>query len=200
MGRVSKDPSTLESSVQCQLETVNTHCKEVKGLKQLITDRELQLNDWAVDTLQQELCSLGFSGFVKFPHNAFSLYGNSRPDFAFFKQLGNKVLGGVLMEQETVDTIYGSTLEFKVEFTSMKLSQAFANMVRVAHDMLCDALKRGKVVNSVKVYGLVVFHKVERCLPMMYCCDFTNNCYQIEVGQETDFYNGLHLLYSVKLY
>ena len=35
MDKVNKDPSQLESSVQCQLEAVNTHCKEVKSLKQL---------------------------------------------------------------------------------------------------------------------------------------------------------------------
>ena len=56
-----------------------------------------------------------------------------RPDFAIFKQVGNEVLGGVLIEPGIMDTIYESTLEFKVEFLSMKLLQAFASMVRVAH-------------------------------------------------------------------
>ena len=43
-----------------------------------------------------------------------------------------------------MDTIYESTLEVKEEFSSMKSSQAIANMVRVAHDMLFDALKQGR--------------------------------------------------------
>ena len=59
MDKVNEDPSQLECSVQCQLEAANTHCKEVKNLKQLVSNRELQLNDWAVDTLKEELCTLG---------------------------------------------------------------------------------------------------------------------------------------------
>ena len=63
MDKVNEDPSHLESSVQCQLEAVNTHCKEVKNLKQLVSTRELQLNDWAVDTLKEELWFLHLSNF-----------------------------------------------------------------------------------------------------------------------------------------
>ena len=90
------------------------------------------------------------------------------------------------MEQD----LFGSMIEFKVDSSLIKLSQAFANMVRVAHDMIYDTLKRGEIVNTIKVYGLVVCHKEEKCLPMTYCCDFTKNWYQIDVGQETDFYKA----------
>ena len=61
-------------------------------------------------------------------------------------------------------------------------------MVRVGNDMLCDTLKRGKIANEIVVYGFVASHKHERCLPMKYTVDFSNNCNLIEVGEEAEFY------------
>ena len=61
------------------------------------------------------------------------LFGKSRPDFAFYKQIGNELTGGMIIE---LDSLYGSTLEFKKDSSLLKLAQAFANMVRVANDLL----------------------------------------------------------------
>ena len=131
------NPDQLKASMELQFELVNTFCIEVRNLDQLAASREIQLNDWATDDLKKELNSLGFSAKVEFPHNRYSLFGKSRPDFAFLKETNSELHGGLLMDQET---IYGGTLEFKVDSLTSKLPQGFANMVRVGNDMLYDTL------------------------------------------------------------
>jgi len=100
-------------------------------------------------------------------------------------------MGGMLMES---DSLYGSTLEFKRNSLLLKLAQAFANMIKIANDLLFDALKRGKVINTIVVYGLVVYYNEEQCLPMRCICDFSKNYYIIEVGQEIEFYYAFSLV------
>lgn len=191
VARIQTDPSQLVKSISDQFNVVENHCKEIRNLDPLVPEREIQLNEWAIPALKKELALLGFTSQVTFPHNDYSLFGKSRPDFAFYKQIGNELTGGMIIES---DSLYGSTLEFKKDSSLLKLAQAFANMVRVANDLLLDALKRGKVINAIVVYGLVVYHDEKQCLPMRYICDFSKNYYIIEVGQETEFYQAFSLV------
>ena len=87
------------------------------------------------------------------------------------------------------DVICGGTLEFKVDSSSLKLAQVFTNMVRVANDLLVNALKRGKLIENIVIYGLAVFHKNKQCLPMRYTCDLKKNYSRFEVGELCNFFN-----------
>ena len=181
LDKVKDDPGMLQSSVLEQLKVVNNHCSKVRSLKQLITDKELQLNKWTNEILEQQLSTLGFISAVEFP-----LFGKSRPDFAFYKHIDSQRLGGVYVQS---DVICGGALEFKVDSSSLKLAQVFANMVRVANDILVHALKRGKLIENIVIYGLAVFHKNKQCLPMRYTCDLKKNCILFEVGELCNFFN-----------
>ena len=104
--KVKDDPCMLQSCVQEQLKVVNNHCSKVRSLKLLITNKELQLNKWANETLEQQLSTLGFIPAVEFPHNPYSLFGKSRPDFAFYKQIDSQRLGGVYVQSDAVFVHY----------------------------------------------------------------------------------------------
>ena len=43
------------------------------------------------------------------------------------------------------------------------LSQAFGDMIRVSNNLLIDALKRGMVVESISMYGLLMAHNKRVC-------------------------------------
>jgi len=99
---------------------VNNYCSKVRSLKLLTTDKELQLNKWANDALEQQLSTLGFISAVEFPHNPYTLFGKSRPDFTFYKQIDSQRLGGLYVQS---DDICGGALEFKVDSSSLKFAQ-----------------------------------------------------------------------------
>ena len=64
--------------------------------------------------------------------------------------------------------MYSGALEFKLDIRCEPkriYPQAFADMVRVAHDILIDALKVGKVVDDVVVYALLVGYDKQDCIP-----------------------------------
>ena len=55
----------------------------------------------------------------------------------------------------------GAAIEFKIHDDDgvRRLLQAFANMIRASHDLMFDGLKVGKMIDSVVVYGLLVFER-----------------------------------------
>ena len=105
--------------------------------------------------LEDELDQLNFKTNREFHHNNFSLFGKSRPDFAFFKKDGNWIKAGVIIQparELTEVNMCGAALEFKLDIAhnpQRVYPQAFADMVRVANDLIIDVLSVGKVVDEV---------------------------------------------------
>ena len=67
------------------------------------------------------------------------------------------------------------------------LPQAFADMVRVASNMLIDSLIRGKIVDTITICGLLVSYNKEYTVTLKY---FDGNIYKIQVG-ERDFFDKI---------
>ena len=69
----------------------------------------------------------------------------------------------------------GAALEFKLDIAhnpQRVYPQAIANMVRVANDLIVDALFVGKVVDEVVIYALLVAYDKEDCIPLKYLANF----------------------------
>ena len=67
------------------------------------------------------------------------------------------------------------------------LLQALADMVQVANNLTVDALKVGKFVDSVLVYGMLVSYDKWSSIPLKYYIDFQTNASSIEVGEPESF-------------
>jgi len=62
-------------------------------------------------------------------------------------------------------------------------------MIKVASDMLVNALTQGGLVDLVIVCGLLVsYNDRTDCVPIKYTCDFRDNNCLITVGEERNFY------------
>ena len=66
--------------------TFHSWLQELKEIRKLKVDKEIQINDWFLTSLEYELDQLNFKTSREFHHNNFSLFGKSRPDFTFFKK------------------------------------------------------------------------------------------------------------------
>ena len=183
---------------QCMMEQ-NLHIlswiQDLRKVDKFEVRRELQINDWVIDVLGNELKKLNFITNKEFSYNEFSIFGRSRPDFAFFKQTGHVIKAGVVIEQSTQEfqgiKLYGTAVEFKIDTSqdcTRFLPQAFADMVRISHNMLIEALKAGKVVDTIIIYGILVSHTKETCTPLRYIAKFHSSSYKLAVGGETEFF------------
>ena len=66
----------------------------------------------------------------------------------------------------------------------------------MSNNLLIDALKVGKIVDSITVYGLLVSYSKDYAIPLKYFVDFNRNFYNIEVGEKGFF----HQLFSMVLF
>lgn len=165
--------------------------------------KEVQRNDWFIDYLKGELHSLGFHTTQEFSHNKYSIFGKSRSDFAFFKQSDSWIKAGIIMQEELMNiNLNGAAIEFKMNISQgfdNVLPQAFADMVRVSNNLLIDALRSGKIVDSITVYGLLVSYNKDYTFPLKYFVDFTNNSYKMEVGKRGFFHKAFSVVVFIGL-
>ena len=168
-----------------------TLVRDIRGIQAMDVRKEGQRNDFLNQFLEDELEALGLVTVKEFPHNHYSIFGRSKPDLAFYMQRKTWIGVGVVMQQEEVNVnLHGAAVEFKMDIPyehSSLLPQAFANMVRVSNNMVIDALERGKIVDTVTVYGLLVAHDKGYTVPLKYFVDFGTNMYKIEVGENDSF-------------
>ena len=160
-----------------------TMVQRIRGVEMLDVNKEVQRNDWFTDFLDKELKVFNIQSTKE------SLYGRSRPDFAFFKQNDTWIRVGVIIQPDMYVNMLGSTVEFKMDIGEPKrlFPQAFANMVRVANNLVINSLTSGKIVNSVTIYGLLVSYDKESAIPIKYLSRFSDNTYEITVGQKDTF-------------
>jgi len=94
---------------QTSLQTIYSWTSEVKEMKSFKITKELQLNDWVVSALRSE-------------QNPHSLFGKSRPDFAFKKmdQLNHNITGIIVLDR-FLEQVSGTMIEFKLDVSNDNL-------------------------------------------------------------------------------
>ena len=88
---------------------------------------------------------------------------------------GTTIIGASIkaIDSEGLEVVGGS-VEFKREAVhqksndSQEVLQTVANMIRVAGYLVGKALKKGKLIEEVKIYGLLMSHTNPHCVPFMY--------------------------------
>jgi len=162
----------------------------MRSIKKISVNREIQKNDWFINLLQENLHSHGYTTSFEFNFKKFCIFGKSRPDFSFYKQKGQRIKIG--MVTQSADEMCGvqidaASIECKLKGSDKdsNLLQVLADMVRVANNLMVDALKVGKVVDSILVYGLLVAYDKQSCIPLKYCVDFQTNTSDIQVGDRS---------------
>ena len=118
--------------------------------------------------------------------------------FARKKGLFGEIKAGVVMQPDPDEflniDLSGGTIEYKMKDPSGGIPQAIANMVRVACNLLRDALKVGKVVKLITIFGLLISYENGKCIPLKYIADFEKVSTQVYVGLEEDFKKMLPFL------
>ena len=170
---------------------LGTWAKNVMATKQLTVTKELPLNDWRITTLKPELEKFGLKHVEEYFQNQHSMFGTSKPDFVFEKPTSEGNLHALVVKNVE---LFGATIEFKVDGKDGHLAQLFADMIKVSNDLLINALKRGNVVDSVTVFGMLVSHNKGDCIPARHFCDFENNKCIMELGQSLNFCKFFSLL------
>lgn len=167
----------------------------MKKLGTLTVDKEVQKNDWFVANIEEFLMGEGFRITKVYSHNKYCIFGRSRPDCIFTRLADNCVTTikvGILMQtsEELFVDISGGSVEFKLtmgeDFTS-NLPQAIANMIRAACNIAADALKVGKIINNLVVYGLLVSYDRAHSIPIKYQVNYQENDTRICVGENEPF-------------
>jgi len=149
------------------------------------------MNSWVNKLLAPILHSHGFKEKESFQDNKFSVFGTTRPDFAFFKNSQKQLIvmvdenGSELMNFE--GNIVQNVIEYKNKDITKHFCQVYANMIRIANDSTIDCLQRGVLVDSVTVYALLVSYADHSSVPMKYYCNF-QHAPTIEVGVLGNFF------------
>ena len=179
--------------------------QEIRGIKKLNMDNRIQLNDWLIEQMEVELHNLEFKTTREFSHYTYSIFGKFRPDFVFFKTTHDWIKAGIIMQaiEELQDVaLFGATNKVKLDYAKNKnriLPQAFMDLIKVANNLLIDSLKVGKVVKCIVVYGLLISYNKEKCIPVKYYVNFSDNNFEIQVGQEEQFSTMFSLIVYIGL-
>ena len=177
--------------------------QKLRMLHTLQIGKEIQKNEWFEQYLEEELKKEGYEMMTEYSHNQYCIFGKPRPHIFFARNWLGEITAGVVMQPEPDEflntELSGGTIECKVKDLSGSFPQAIANMVRVACNLLRDALKFGKIVKSIvksiTIFGLLVSYKNEKCIPLKYLANFEMNSTQVYVGEKIISNRCSHLLY-----
>lgn len=126
----------------------------------LDVNEERQMNSWVNKLLAPILHSHGFKEKESFQDNKFSVFGTTRPDFAFFKNSQKQLIVMVDENGSELTNFEGNIVQNVIEYKNKDITkhfcQVYANMIRIANDSTIDCLPRGVLVDSVTVYALLV--------------------------------------------
>jgi len=129
------------------------------------------------------------------PHDEITVFGKSQPDLAFYKGNGEfikqKKIMGAAITDATLE-VTAAAMEFKKTEVHLKIkspahAQLCANMVKLGGYLTGKALSKGKVVEEVNIFGLLVSHSCLMCIPLRYSS---------HVDRKTEILRGDELLFS----
>ena len=134
------------------------------------------------------------------------VHGRSCPDVTIFRAEGKYVRGTTVVAAsieapgaKTFEVIGGS-LELKKAQVHQKANdsqevlQTVANMIKVAGYLTQKALRKGKIIEEVKIYGLLVSHTNPFCLPFIYQSNCFNKSTTVHKGDEMLLVDALNRL------
>ena len=139
---------------------------------------ELPLNQLFCSKVEGALTNLGFTVSKTLPGSQFCIFGKSQPDLCFYKckNAGSLKAGFVKYfscgEVEAVENeVAGSVIveEFYL--------QMCANMVRVGSLLMQNALSRGRIIDTIDVYGSLVVHGEKQGVHTKYYVGSTHTKY-----------------------
>lgn len=120
------------------------------------------------------------------PHDDISIYGKSQPEATMYRSNGGYCKGSTVtaaaITTTTLFEVVGGTVEFKNEEVHNKpensrpVLQAYANMVRVAGFLLKKALPKGKIIEIISIYGLMISHGNIFAVSLRYHTDLSTKC------------------------
>lgn len=186
--------------------TLNSFHKVVEKLAdiecryQVDINKVTQRNDICYSHTKAALNELDFISKQNIEQSDFCLYGKSMIDMYFYKDCGATVNSAVIKKLENYDDkgghefgVVGGLAEFKSDGGNMKrhCAQIFADMVRVGTLLACSALVRGKIVEKIVVYGLLVDYKTSLAIITKYYVNFLADETTFFVGEEVSAVKGL---------
>ena len=127
-----------------------------------------------------------------------SVYSENRHLIYIFKDFGGNVVHAGLLKRilsdDTVDEdvhkeygIVGGVVEFKLQPDLKKFyPQIFADMVRLGCLLTCNALVRGRVIDIVQIFGLLVVHGKDLGILTKYHVNFAKEESMLYIGEETN--------------
>ena len=161
--------------------------------------KETQRNDFCYQLLNHPLSKLNYTCKPSIENTDVYLFGKSLMDLYFYKDGGSTINATVLKRYETdIDVmqlasfngngVVAGVAEFKVEGTSklQQYSQSFADLVRVGTLLANDALMRGRLVEKLVVYGLLINYKTKLAIIMKYYVNFNRNESIFLIGEEVN--------------
>jgi len=167
--------SQLETSIKNEMSKLYSRVfDDHKGLE---INEERQLNTWFRQELEPIFSKHGFQNVDTVQNYPYSVFGSSHPDLVFYKVCNGKMIATSLtLPSVNTEHVCQNTINYKkLQISSKHYCQAYADMIRVANDSVVQSLRRGRVVESVTVYGMLVSHDDLRCIPMRYSSDFKSD-------------------------
>ena len=91
--------------------------------------------------------------------------------------------------------VVAGVAEFKVEGTSklQQYGQTFADLVRVGTLLANDALMRGRLVEKLVVYGLLINYKTKLAIIMKYYVNFNRDESVFLIGEDVNATKGIYM-------
>ena len=162
---------------------------------------ELPFDKRFVGKLQCVIESKGFVVGQNIPQDSFTIFGKSQPDAIIYKANGEflkdtAIIGASICMQDQWWEVKGATLGLErakvhLESRSKEMTQCCVNMLRVAGFLMEKALGKGKVVEEIIVFGLLISHGSPYCIPLKYHAHCISGEVSIMKGDEMLFEKGL---------
>ena len=168
-------------------------------------NRELQRNDICYNNTKAPLSDLDFISKQTIEQSKYSFYGKSSIDLYFYNDsISGSVNSAVIKKLQDASETHGSETcgsdygimaglaEFKAGGNMrVHYSQIFADLIRVGSTLTINALRRGKIIDKIVVYGLLVNYKTQLGLLVKYYADLTANENIFFIGDEVNAVKGL---------
>ena len=162
--------------------------------------KEIQRNDICYQLLSDPLSKLNYICKPSIENSDICLFGKSLLDLYYYKDGGSTINATVLKRYETeVDVVMqsasvigngvvGGLAEFKVEGTCkfQQCSQTFADLVRVGTLLANNTLMRGRLVEKLIVYGLLINYNTKLAIIMKYYVNFNRDESVFLIGEEVN--------------
>ena len=171
---------------------------DMEGEYRVDITKEIQRNDFCFQLLRDPLSKLNYICKPSIENSDVCLFGKSLMDLYYYKESGSTINAAVLKKYETdidvamqsacvmSDGVVGGIAEFKLEGTSrsQQYSQTFADLVRVGTLLANDTLMRGRLVEKLIVYGLLINYKTKLAIIMKYYVNFDRDESVFLIGEE----------------